>query len=78
MIKVMYLCNMNIKIHNICVIDIYLNVPPKKLKLNESSKREALLSLQDISPWRITNSEECDVAWCNQYFVFLQASPLYF
>ena len=39
-----------------------------KLKLNESTKRNAWLSLRDTSPWRATNSEECDVAWRNQYF----------
>ena len=34
-----------------------------KLKLNESTKRNAWLSLRDTSPWRATNSEECDVIW---------------
>ena len=42
-----------------------------KLKLNESTKRNAWLSLRDTSPWRATNSEECDVAWCNRYLCFL-------
>ena len=42
-----------------------------KLKLNESTKRNAWLSLRDTSPWRATNSEECDVVWRNQYFCFL-------
>ena len=42
-----------------------------KLKLNESTKRDAWLSLRDTSPWRITNSEECDVVWRNRYFGFL-------
>ena len=42
-----------------------------KLKLNESSKRNAWLSLRDTSPWRATNSEECDVVWRNRYLSFL-------
>ena len=42
-----------------------------KLELNESTKRNAWLSLRDISPWRTTNSEECDVVWHNQYLCFL-------
>ena len=42
-----------------------------KLKLNESTKRNDWLSLLDISPWRATNSEECDVVWRNRYFCFL-------
>ena len=36
-----------------------------KLKLNESTKRNAWLS------WRATNSEECDVVWRNGYYCFL-------
>ena len=42
-----------------------------KLKLNESTKRNAWLSLRNTSPWRSTNSEECDVVWRSQYFCFL-------
>ena len=42
-----------------------------KLKLNESTKRNAWLSLRDTSPLRVTNSEECDVVWRNRYFCFL-------
>ena len=42
-----------------------------KLKLNESTKRNAWFSLRDTSPLRATNSEECDVAWRNRYFCFL-------
>ena len=42
-----------------------------KLKLNESTKRNAWLSLRDTSPWRATNSEECDVVWRNQYLCIL-------
>ena len=42
-----------------------------KLKLNESTKRNACLSLRHTSPWRATNCEECDVVWCNQYFSFI-------
>ena len=41
------------------------------LKLNESTKRNAWLSLRDASPLRATNSQECDVVWCSQYFCFL-------
>ena len=26
------------------------------------------MSLRDTSPWRATNSEECDVVWRNRYF----------
>ena len=42
-----------------------------KFKLNESTKRNAWLSLRDTSPWRAANSEECDVVWRNRYFCFL-------
>ena len=42
-----------------------------KVKLNKSTKRNACFGLRDTSPWRATNSEECDVVWCNQYFSFL-------
>ena len=42
-----------------------------RLKLNDSTKRNAWLSLRDISPWRTTNCEECDVVWRNRYFCFL-------
>ena len=42
-----------------------------KLKLNESTKRNAWLSLRDVSPWRATNSEVCDVVLRNRYFCFL-------
>ena len=42
-----------------------------KLRLNESTKRNAWLSLRDRSTWRATNSEECDVVWRNRYFCFL-------
>ena len=42
-----------------------------KLKLNESTKRNAWLCLRDTSPWRATNSEECDVVWRNRYLCFL-------
>ena len=41
------------------------------LKLNESTKKNAWLSLRDTSPWRATNSEECDVVWRNRYLSFL-------
>ena len=41
-----------------------------KLKLSESTKRNAWLSLRDASTWRATNSEECDVVWRNRYFCF--------
>ena len=37
----------------------------QKLELNESIKRNPWLSLRDTSPWRATNSEECDVVRCN-------------
>ena len=40
------------------------------LKLNESTKRNAWLSLRDTSHWRATNSEECDVVRRNRYFCF--------
>ena len=33
--------------------------------------RNAWLSLRDTSPWRASNSEECDVVWHNQYVCFL-------
>ena len=49
----------------------------EKLELTESTKRNAWLSLQGTSPWRATNSEECDVVWHNRYFVFLHTSPHY-
>ena len=42
-----------------------------KLKLNESTKRNAWLSLRETSPWWATNSEECDAVWSNRYFCFL-------
>ena len=42
-----------------------------KLKLNESTKRNAWLNSRDTSSWRSTNSEECDVIWRNQYFCFV-------
>ena len=42
-----------------------------KLKLNESTKRSAWFSLRDTSPWRATNSEECDVVCSNRYLCFL-------
>ena len=42
-----------------------------KLMLSESTKRNAWMSSRDTSPWRATNSEECDVVWRNQYFYFL-------
>ena len=58
---------------------IYLNVPQQQqMKLNELTKRNAWLSLWDTSPWQAANSDECDVAWHNQYFVFLHASRIYF
>ena len=41
-----------------------------KLRLNESTKRNAWLSLRDTSPWWATNSVECDVVWRNRYFCF--------
>ena len=43
-------------------LDIYLNVfhASTKLKLNESTKRNAWMSLRDTSPWRAANREECD------------------
>ena len=42
-----------------------------KFEMNESTKRNAWLSLRDTSPWRATNSEECDVVWRNRYFSYL-------
>ena len=42
-----------------------------KLKLNESTSRNVWLSLRDTSPWRATNSEECDFVWHDKYFCFL-------
>ena len=58
-------------------LDIYLNVPQQtKLELDESTKRNAWRSFWDASPWRAANSEECDVVWRDQYFVFLYASPV--
>ena len=33
--------------------------------------RNAWLSLRDASPWRATNSEECDVVRRTRYFCFL-------
>ena len=42
-----------------------------KVKLNESTKRNAWMSLRDTSSWWATNSEECDVVWRNRYFCFL-------
>ena len=50
----------------------------KKLELNESTMRNAWLCFGDTSPWQATNSEECDVAWRNRYFVFLHALSVYF
>ena len=49
----------------------------EKLELNESTRRNVWLSKRDTSPWRATNSEECDVVWWNKYYVFLHASPLF-
>ena len=37
-----------------------------KLKLNESTKGNAWLSLRDTSPWPATNSEDCDVVRRNR------------
>ena len=42
-----------------------------KLKLNESTTRNTWLSLRDTSPWRATNSEECDAVWRSRYSCFL-------
>ena len=42
-----------------------------KFKLNESTKRNARLSLWDTLSWRATNSEECDVVWRDRYVCFL-------
>ena len=39
--------------------------------LNESTKRNAWLSLRDTSPWPATNSEESDVVWRNRYLCLL-------
>ena len=36
----------------------------QKFQLNESTKRNASYILRDTSPWRVTNSEKCDV-WRN-------------
>ena len=43
------------------VISVYIfeRSSSTKLKLNESTKRNAWLSLLDTSPWRATDSEEC-------------------
>ena len=49
-----------------------------KLNLNESTKRNAWMSLQDTSHRRATNSEECDVVGAIDIFAFLHASPLNF
>ena len=52
-------------------IDISKHSSSTKLKLNDSTKINAWLSLPDTSPWRATNSEECDVVRRNRYFCFL-------
>ena len=60
------------------IIYLFQRSPTTKLQWNEPTKTNAWLSLLDTSPLRATNSEECDAAWRNKYFVFLHASPLYF
>ena len=50
---------------------IYERSSSTKLKLNKSTKRNAWLSLRDTSPWRATNSEECDVVRRSRYLCFL-------
>ena len=57
---------------------IYEHSSSTKLMLNESTKRNAWLSLRATSPWRATNSEEFNVVWHDRYFFFLHASPLNF
>ena len=61
-----------------CYINIYIwtYILQWKLQLSESTKRNDWLSLRDISSYRATNSEECDVVWRNRYFIFLHVSPL--
>ena len=50
---------------------IYLNILQQcELEWNESTRRNAWLSLLDTSPWWEADSEECDVVWRSRYFVF--------
>ena len=58
---------------NLGFLEIYISEHSSstKLKLNESTKRNAWLSLRDTSPWRATNSEECDVVWRNPCICFI-------
>ena len=58
------------------VIYIYVMLA-KKMKLSDATKRNGGLSLQDASPWRETNGDECDVVWRNLNVILLHASPLY-
>ena len=56
---------------NFMAIEISERSSSTKLKLNESTKRNVWLGLRDTSPWRASNSEECDVVWRNRYVCFL-------
>ena len=58
-------------------IYIYLNVlQQEKLELNESTKSFSWLSLRDTSPWRATNSEECDVVWDIYFYIYFHVFML--
>ena len=59
------------EIYIVCILVISECSSPTKFKLSKSTKRNAWLSLRDTSPWRATNSEECDVVWRDRYFCFL-------
>ena len=56
---------------------IYERSSSTKLKLNESTKRNARLILRDTSPWQANNSEECDVVRRDRYFL-LSCTPRLF
>ena len=49
--------------------DVYIYIFERssmiKIELNESTKKNSWLSLQDTSHWQAANSEECDVVLCS-------------
>ena len=60
------------------MVYIFERTSKTKLKLNESTKRNAWLSLPDTLPCWSNVNEDCDVPCRKRHFVLLPASPLNF
>ena len=75
-----------IKIHKNVYITKYHNIASTyifecsslKNGVERVNQEKRLVELAGYITLAATNSEECDVDWRNQYFVFLHVSPHYF